>query len=80
MSDKRRTDRQTNIITDPSGHAVYGMGLGCSNTGIVGSVPTQGIDVCPYVLYCPVQVERPFDGPTASYKESYQVPKKGYKI
>jgi hypothetical protein len=51
--------------------------LGRSNTGIVGSNPTWGMDVCPYLsaLYCPVYVQalRRADSPS---KESYQLSKK----
>jgi hypothetical protein len=47
----------------------------CSNTGIVGSNTTRGMDVCPLfsVLRCPVGVEtlRRADPPS---KESYQSP------
>jgi hypothetical protein len=39
-----------------SGRAVWGVGLGWLVAGIVGSNPTQGMDVCPRrsVLCCPV--------------------------
>jgi hypothetical protein len=42
-----------------SGHAVWGVGLDRSDTGIVGSNHARSMRVCPRlsVLFCPVQVE-----------------------
>jgi hypothetical protein len=59
-----------------SGHAVWGVGLGRLVAGIVGSNPTQGMDVCPRlsVLCCPVQVEA-LRRADHSSKESYHMSK-----
>jgi hypothetical protein len=44
---------------DYSGRAVWAMGLGRLDTGIVGSNPAQDIEVCARlsVLCCPVEAE-----------------------
>jgi hypothetical protein len=44
------------VLAGLSGCAVWGVGLDRSDTGIVGSNPAQGMDVCPRlsVLCCPV--------------------------
>jgi hypothetical protein len=46
-------------ITDPGGRALYGLGLDRFVTGIVGSNPARGMDVClcVSVMCCPVYVE-----------------------
>jgi hypothetical protein len=50
--------------------------FGLSSTGIAGSNPTRGMDVCPRlsVLCCPVQVEALSRSDPPS-KESYQLSK-----
>jgi hypothetical protein len=44
------------IYAVPVGRPIYGVGLGRMVTGIVGSNPSRGMDVCPCVsvLCCPV--------------------------
>jgi hypothetical protein len=44
------------VVAGHSGHAIEDMGLDRSDTGIVGSNPVQGMDVCQRlsVLCCPV--------------------------
>jgi hypothetical protein len=68
------------VCAGHSGCSVQGVGLGRLDTGIVGSNPTQGIDVCPYlsVLCCLVSVEalRRANPPS---KESYQLSKKLFR-
>jgi hypothetical protein len=41
---------------DLSGRAVWGVGLGRLDTGIAGSNPAHGMDICPrlFVACCPV--------------------------
>jgi hypothetical protein len=61
---------------DLSGRAVWGVGLGCLDTGIAGSNPAQGMYVCPRlsVLFHPVKAQalRRADHPS---KESCQMSK-----
>jgi hypothetical protein len=47
------------VTAGHSGQAVWGVGLDRWDTGILGSNPAQGVDVCPRlsVLCCPVQEE-----------------------
>jgi predicted secreted protein len=64
------------VMLPVSGRAVWGAGLDRLDTGIVGSNPAQGMNVCPLLsaCCCPLQVEA-LRRADHSSKESYHMSK-----